>query len=274
MTEKIDEKYVQYYFSQLTNGLKYLYNMNIIHRDLKPKNILLTKGRRIIKIADFGLAKRIGHKQDLNSTMCGSPMYMAPEIINNSKYNNQTDLWSIGLIMYEMLFGQHPYSSCNDITELKDMVNNDDIKIPPDNTKISKDCAELLKCLLSKDVEKRMLWEDFFNNKWITKHQCEVEFGEIFYPDAFYAHSLGNIVCHNNIMTVQKYKDINVINDYIISNNNNELSDEELNKTDCDEIFSLEFEDNFNVISVEDDECLLNNNNNNCYTYVTLKDNI
>ena len=122
----IKEKYAQFYFCQLANGLKYLDNHSIIHRDIKPKNILLTNNRRVLKIADFGLAKRISDIS-LNETICGSPLYMAPEIMNNSPYNNQTDLWSIGMILFEMLYGLHPFEKCKTVPELKDKLMKTEI---------------------------------------------------------------------------------------------------------------------------------------------------
>jgi len=173
LKKPIKEKFAQFYFCQLANGLKYLSYHNIIHRDIKPKNILLTDNRKILKIADFGFATNF-KTQSLHETMCGSPMYMAPEIMNNNMYNNQTDLWSIGMILYEMLFGIHPYNECHTFPELKDTIANTDIEIPPTNTKnksISEDCINLLKQLLQKKVQCRITWDDFFENPWVKSYQ-------------------------------------------------------------------------------------------------------
>ena len=173
LKKPIKEKFAQFYFCQLANGLKYLSYNNIIHRDIKPKNILLTDNRKILKIADFGFATNFKN-QSLHETICGSPLYMAPEIMNNNMYNNQTDLWSIGMILYEMLFGVHPYNECHTIPELKDTITNTDIEIPPINTKnksISEDCLNLLKQLLQKKVQCRITWDDFFEDPWVKSYQ-------------------------------------------------------------------------------------------------------
>lgn len=173
LKKPIKEKYAQFYFCQLANGLKYISQNNIIHRDIKPKNILLTDNRKILKIADFGFATSFNN-QSLHETICGSPMYMAPEIMNNNMYNNQTDLWSIGMILYEMLFGVHPYNDCHSFPELKDTITNTDIEIPPTNTKnknISDECINLLKQLLQKKVQNRITWEEFFDNPWVKSYQ-------------------------------------------------------------------------------------------------------
>ena len=175
LRKPIKEKYAQFYFCQLANGLKYLDKNCIIHRDIKPKNILLTDKRRVLKIADFGFAKK-HNEQSLHETMCGSPLYMAPEIMNNNMYNNQTDLWSIGMILYEMLYGNHPFQNCRTIPELKDTVSKTIIDIPPLDTKnkdVSKLCISLLKKLLEKKVNDRITWDNFFDNQWIKQYQYD-----------------------------------------------------------------------------------------------------
>ena len=171
----IKEKWAQFYFCQLANGLKYLDSYNIIHRDIKPNNILLTNNRRVLKIADFGLAKKI-NDISLNETICGSPLYMAPEIMNNNSYNNQTDLWSIGMILFEMLYGLHPFGKCKSVPELRDHLKKTHIQIPPINTlntDVSDHCLNLLQNLLQKKVTDRINWEKFFSHPWVSGYKYE-----------------------------------------------------------------------------------------------------
>ncbi|CUS22061.1 LAQU0S04e07316g1_1 [Lachancea quebecensis] len=114
-------------FKQILNGLKYLHAKNIIHRDIKPENILLSIRRRrhqderqtgpwdddeidiTIKIADFGLAKFIGELQFTN-TLCGTPSYVAPEVLKKTGYSSRVDLWSAGVLLYVCLCGFPPFS--------------------------------------------------------------------------------------------------------------------------------------------------------------------
>jgi serine/threonine protein kinase len=94
------------YFKQIFIGLEYLYLHNILHRDIKPHNILIHDGQ--IKISDFGFAKAF-EKNELITTFCGSPLYMAPEIIKTKEYDFKSDIWSLGVIIYELIAKKHPY---------------------------------------------------------------------------------------------------------------------------------------------------------------------
>lgn len=103
---------------QLLNGLSHLHACGYIHRDLKPRNILLDKNGTV-KIADFGFARPL-QTQDLAETLCGSPMYMAPEIMLHQKYSAKADVWSLGVLVYEMFCGRPPFpgASCPDLLRL------------------------------------------------------------------------------------------------------------------------------------------------------------
>lgn len=166
----ISEHKCQNYFHQITKGLIYLYDNNIIHRDLKPKNILLTDNKRNIKLCDFGLSKITTNLTRVN-TVCGSPLYMAPEILNHKEYDNKIDMWSIGIILYEMLFGYHPLIHCKDIDDLKNYLNEKNIDVPPKDFKgiISVDCENLLKLLLEKVDRNRIDVKKILDHKWINK---------------------------------------------------------------------------------------------------------
>ena len=86
-----------------------------MHRDLKLQNILLTEksDNAQLKLADFGLAKRQENKEDLFETICGTPIYMAPELQRNENYSEKADLWSLGVILFEMVAGVPPFPAAN-----------------------------------------------------------------------------------------------------------------------------------------------------------------
>lgn len=216
----IREKWIQFYFSQLANGLKYLDHNCIMHRDLKPRNILLTNRRKFLKIADFGFARR-SRNESLYDTMCGSPLYMAPEIMRKDYYNKQTDLWSIGMILFEMLYGFHPYHSCKKFEQLQDKINETEVKIPPDNCRnkdVSEDCLTLLKSLLQKDYRNRITWDDFFENPWINLYATEVKKTEK-YKEQINSMSLGSLTPQGEYLRQEEdYEDtqsrLDIIDDY------------------------------------------------------------
>ena len=91
-------------------GAKYLHTKGIIHRDLKPANILIKNG--ICKISDFGFARHLGHSTIMKSIV-GTPLYMSPQILKGLKYTSKSDLWSIGLIYYELIHGRTPWLANN-----------------------------------------------------------------------------------------------------------------------------------------------------------------
>jgi len=168
------EESVQFYFSQLINGIKYLDEHKIVHRDIKPKNLLLTDNKKVLKICDFGLAK---NKTGLSRiyTICGSPLYMAPEMFTDKSYGDTVDIWSIGIIMYEMLYGINPLYKMKDYSELESFMVNDNegISIPPQNNNnknVSKQCIDLLKQLLDKKGTNRITLKELYTCQWINNN--------------------------------------------------------------------------------------------------------
>jgi serine/threonine protein kinase len=159
----LKEKYAKKYLKQLSAGLKYLLENKIIHRDLKPQNILVTN-LGDIKIADFGFARYFDNDMVIQ-TVCGSPLYMAPEIMKNKKYDLKSDLWSVGIILYEMLIGHAPFRAKN-IFDLMNQIEKNNVKIPIE-THISEECRDLILKLLQKDPEKRITWPQFFTHPWL-----------------------------------------------------------------------------------------------------------
>lgn len=108
--KKLTEADAKRLIKQIMKGAKYLHSNGIIHRDLKPANILIKNG--ICKISDFGFAKNMGQATIMKSIV-GTPLYMSPQLLKGIKYTSKSDLWSIGLIYYEMLHGRTPWPANN-----------------------------------------------------------------------------------------------------------------------------------------------------------------
>lgn len=163
----IKEDHAKYYFKQILQALKHLDSIKIIHRDIKPKNIMLINKKKTIKICDFGFAKQKTITK--THTMCGSPLYMAPEIFMKIGYNENVDIWALGMILYEMLFSHHPLYKCKDMIELQDTVTNNELIISQNTNinNISNICMDLLSCVLQKNYEKRITLEELLDHAWL-----------------------------------------------------------------------------------------------------------
>lgn len=116
---------------QLARGLKAMRKAQIVHRDLKPQNLLLTSNdlNAELKIADFGFARYIRDSEGMADTVCGSPLYMAPEVLNYQRYDAKADLWSVGAILFEMLVGTVPFTGQNQVQLLRN-IQKTEFKIP------------------------------------------------------------------------------------------------------------------------------------------------
>jgi len=171
---KMKEKHALHYFYQILQGLNYLHSNNIIHRDIKPQNILIDKNN-VCKIADFGFA-RYKEEDKLLKTMCGSPLYMAPEIIKKQHYTESADIWSVGVLFFQMLTGTQPFE-CSNFYELSKLVDEgeDCIKYPPYITAVSRD---ILQKVLVFDYNERIGIQECIEmvNKAIT---CEEDIFEM-----------------------------------------------------------------------------------------------
>jgi len=108
---RFDQERVKFYIAEIVIGLEYLHGASIIYRDLKPENLLLSADGHII-MTDFGISKEgLATSDDRTGTFCGTPEYLAPEVLKQEKYTKAVDWWSLGTLMYEMLSGLPPFYS-------------------------------------------------------------------------------------------------------------------------------------------------------------------
>jgi protein-serine/threonine kinase len=141
----------RFYIMELVLALEFLHKNNMVYRDLKPENILLdAKGH--IKLTDFGLSKILETESDKAFTICGTPQYLAPEILQKKGYNKAVDWWSLGCVMYEMLTGKIPFAIKRGV-KLNMKIYEQGVKYPDHLYKNAKD---LIKKLLVIDPNERL----------------------------------------------------------------------------------------------------------------------
>lgn len=169
----LDIETIKNYFSQILDGYKHLLELNIVHRDIKSANLLLSEDKKTVKFIDFGLSKIF--TVDLNKTVCGSPLYMAPELLlNHDRYNSKSDIWSLGVLLYEMVYGKTPFHHCKQIKVLKEMVRENSINYPKKQRDdefaetVPDDLIRYMKRLLELDPTQRIEWEQLAHSEWLS----------------------------------------------------------------------------------------------------------
>ena len=148
--KKLSLEQSKFYTANILAILEYCHKNNIVYRDLKPDNLLI-KENGYLSILDISFAKKLRHFKDLTYTLCGTPNYLAPEIILNKGYNFSVDFWSLGVMLYEMLVGKDPYNHHDPMIIYQNILKNR-INFPK---VIDRDAKSLINHLLVQDPNKR-----------------------------------------------------------------------------------------------------------------------
>lgn len=175
------EPRARFYGAEIVLALGYLHRCDIVYRDMKLENLLLDKDGHI-KIADFGLCKEEISFGDKTSTFCGTPEYLAPEVLDDHDYGRCVDWWGVGVVMYEMMCGRLPFYS-KDHNKLFELIMAGDLRFP---SKLSQEARTLLTGLLVKDPTQRLgggpedaleiCRADFFRTvDWEATYRKEIE---------------------------------------------------------------------------------------------------
>ena len=182
---KLSEKMAKFLFRQIILGIQHIHSKNVVHRDIKLENLLIDFNNNV-KICDFGIGKVLNSENEILYDKCGTPMYMAPEIILSTKEKGYkgfpVDIWSSGITLYIMLSGDLPFN-IKKKKEKKENISLNSIKInnnaylqnqiinfnPKAIENISEEAQDLLQGLLNKDPTKRLTCEQILNHPWL-KH--------------------------------------------------------------------------------------------------------
>ncbi|XP_023563368.1 serine/threonine-protein kinase 33 [Octodon degus] len=171
------ENETRWIIQSLASAIAYLHNKDIVHRDLKLENIMVKSSfidannemNLNIKVTDFGLAvQKHGGSEAMLQATCGTPIYMAPEVINAHDYSQQCDIWSIGVIMYLLLCGEPPFMA-NSEEKLFELIRKGELHFEdPVWDSISDGAKSVLKQLLKVDPAHRITAKELLDNQWLT----------------------------------------------------------------------------------------------------------
>uniref|UniRef100_A0AAY4DC74 Protein kinase C n=1 Tax=Denticeps clupeoides TaxID=299321 RepID=A0AAY4DC74_9TELE len=150
-SRKFDEARSRFYAAEVTSALMFLHQNGVIYRDLKLDNILLDAEGHC-KLADFGMCKEGILNGVTTTTFCGTPDYIAPEILQELEYGPSVDWWALGVLMYEMMAGQPPFEADNE-DDLFESILHDDVLYP---VWLSKEAVSILKAFMTKSPSKRL----------------------------------------------------------------------------------------------------------------------
>ncbi|OHT00420.1 CAMK family protein kinase [Tritrichomonas foetus] len=166
---------VRFLFLQIATAVCSLHKQHIVHRDIKCENIIVNYNGNI-KLIDFGFSVPLNPGDPLLTDTCGSPAYVAPEVVVGIPYGYEVDIWSLGVILYAISFGRLPFDHQN-VVDIITMVATVEPEIPMDASPL---LADLIQKLLNKDPAQRITFEDIFKHPWITRD----EFGRLYEYDA------------------------------------------------------------------------------------------
>ncbi|KAL8605030.1 Serine/threonine-protein kinase 36 [Nucella lapillus] len=159
----LPEEQVQTIAAHLVSALFYLHSHRILHRDMKPQNILLGKGG-VVKLCDFGFARRMSTNTLVLTSIKGTPLYMSPELVEEKPYDHTADLWAMGCILYELHVGTPPFFT-NSVLQLWSMIIKDPVKWPKTMSPVFKD---FLQGLLNKNPRQRLSWPELLHHPFVA----------------------------------------------------------------------------------------------------------
>ena len=183
---KLSEKTAKFLFKQIILGIKHMHSNKIVHRDIKLENILIDLNNNV-KICDFGIGRILTSNKQLLHDKCGTPMYMAPEILLSSKNQGYegfpVDIWSSGISLYIMLSGTLPFNLKNNESSSIEEESGNNIELqnsiinkePKHIEKISDEARDLLKGLLNKNPNKRLTIDKILNHPWLKNDEKKIK---------------------------------------------------------------------------------------------------
>eukprot|EP00754_Rhynchopus_humris_P001310 Rhum_TRINITY_DN10782_c0_g2::Rhum_TRINITY_DN10782_c0_g2_i1::g.40306::m.40306 len=161
------------YFQQTVEGLAYLHNHNIIHKDIKPENLLVTRDRTTVKLADFGVSRLMASEDDGSRDTSGTPLFLSPETCRGDFSSGKSnDIWALGVTLYIFMYGRTPFAAAKTEILLYQRIQDDEI-LYPSKPRYSRDLRGLIRRLLERNVLLRITLNEIRNNAWV-RGSCEL----------------------------------------------------------------------------------------------------
>jgi len=151
-------------FRQIVDAVHYLHKLGIVHRDMKLENIILSGDIRPT-LTDLGFAKQVS-ENDILKTRCGTPSYVAPEILLGEEYNHSVDVWSLGVILYVLLFCEYPFYG-ETLEELYSQILEARVTFPVEAHKVSEESKDLIKKMLHPEPKERLSLDCVKDHPWL-----------------------------------------------------------------------------------------------------------
>ncbi|KAG5847685.1 serine/threonine-protein kinase PLK3 [Anguilla anguilla] len=155
---------VRYYLRQIISGLKYLHNKGILHRDLKLGNFFVNENMEL-KLGDFGLAAKLEPVEQRKKTICGTPNYLAPEVLNRQGHGPESDIWSLGCVMFTLMCGNPPFETL-DLKETYKCIKEVRYTLP---STLSPAAQKLISGILQRNPSDRLTLDQILNHEFFTK---------------------------------------------------------------------------------------------------------
>jgi serine/threonine protein kinase len=163
---RFSERRASNYILQVADALHYCHEKKVIHRDIKPENLLVGFDNQV-KIADFGWS--VHSPSSKRQTLCGTPDYIPPEMISGESHDHSADTWAVGVLAYELLFGNAPFFAEKGVDATYAKIKKVDFRFPQ-SIPVSSEAKSLITGLLRRRPEERLTMADVMCHPWILKH--------------------------------------------------------------------------------------------------------
>jgi len=161
---RFDEPQAAFYIQCVAKALKYCHSKGVMHRDIKPENLLLM-GNGELKLGDFGWAVHAVGNDQRRETLCGTLDYLPPEMVNENRYTHEVDIWSMGVLAYELVIGKPAFETTTNAATM-DKIDKVDLKFPT-HIKLSNECRDFISRILAKDPADRPDWAALMAHPWL-----------------------------------------------------------------------------------------------------------